>query len=159
MQFRKATIHDLEEICQLRKQLANDPEDKLTTEYAPYCEKRDRPFIAKCLRAKKKIILVAEEENKILAHAIIMIEEIPSKIRPYYTYHKKALLVHLYVDKNKRRQGIGKALTQFCLEYLKKQNVEFLDLECYTYNKKASNLYNKLGFLDVFTTKRFTLKS
>lgn len=157
MNYRKATIRDLEDICNLRKQLATDPEDKLTTEYAPYSEKRDRPFIAKCLRAKKKMILIATEDNKILAHAIIMIEVISKKMQPYYTYHKKALLVHLYVDRNKRRQGIGTHLTQFCLEYLKKQGVEFVDLECYAYNQKASALYNKMGFTDVFTTKRFRL--
>ena len=42
MKYRKATSKDLDALCQLRSQLADDPEDKLTTEYAPYNAQRDR---------------------------------------------------------------------------------------------------------------------
>lgn len=156
--FRRAGIKDLENLCRLREQLAHDPEDKLTTEYAPYSAKRDKIFIEKCLSSRKKLILIAEDKDGICAHNIILIETISPKVQAYYTYHKKALMVHLYVDKNKRRQGIAKDLVNYSLEYLKKQGIEFVDLECYTYNTKASNLYKKLGFQDVFTTKRFYLK-
>lgn len=156
--FRRAGIKDLSSICQLRSQLADDPEDKLTTEYTPYSQKRDKVFIERCLRARKKFILVAEDKDGICAHNIILIETISPKVQAYYTYHKKALMVHLYVDKNKRRQGIAKDLVNYSLKYLKKHGIEFVDLECYTYNTKASNLYKKLGFQDVFTTKRFCLK-
>ncbi len=158
MLFRKAGIKDLNSICQLRSQLANDPEDKLTTEYAPYSPKRDKVFIGRCLRARNRFILIAEDKEGICAHNIILIETISPKMQAYYTYHQKALLVHLYVDQNKRRQGIGRALMDYTLKYLKQRGVEFADLECYMYNKKAANLYNNLGFQDVFVTKRFYLK-
>lgn len=67
-------------------------------------------------------------------------------------------MVHLYVDKNKRRLGIGEALMDYTLKYLKKLGVEFVDLECYLYNQKAAALYNKIGFKDVFVTKRYYFK-
>lgn len=156
--YRKANIKDLESLCLLRNQLANDSEDKLTTEYAPYSSDRDKIWISKCLKAKKKVILVAEDNEGIIAHNIIVIETISPEMQSYYTYRKKALVVHLYVDKNKRRLGIGEALMDYTLKYLKKLGVEFVDLECYLYNQKSAALYNKIGFKDVFVTKRFSLK-
>ena len=155
---RKATLKDYEAICQLRHQLLDDPEDKLTPEYTPYNEKNDRVWIQKCLRSKQRIvILIAEDKKEICAHSIVLIENVSKKMQPYVTYKKKARLVHLYVDINKRRQGIGKMLTEYTLKYLKQKGVEFVDLECYMYNYKAAALYNKVGFKDVFVEKRFTL--
>ena len=155
--YRKASVKDLNKICCLRKQLADDPEDKKTSEYAPYSPERDRYWIQKCLQSRNKIVLIAELNEIIIAHAIILIEKVPSKMQQYYTYKKKALLVHLYVDRNNRRKGIATHLINYALKYLKELAVEFVDLECYTYNQKANYLYDKIGFQDVFTTKRFKL--
>ena len=155
---RKATPKDYEGICQLRHQLLDDPEDRLTLEYAPYNEKNDRPWIQRCLRSKQRIvILIAEDKKGICAHSIVAIEKVPLKMQVYFTYKKKARLVHLYVAVNKRHQGIGKALLKYTLEYLKQKNVEFVDLECYMHNDKAASLYNKVGFKDIFVEKRFVL--
>ena len=101
--------------------------------------------------------MIAELQGIVIAHAIVSIEKVSPKMQDYYTYSKKALIVHLYVDENKRRQGIGSALTNYTLKYLKEHGVDFVDLECYAYNQKAKCLYEKMGFVDVFTTKRFVL--
>jgi len=157
MIFRRATLKDLDPLCRLRSQLADDPEDRLTTEYAPYNAKRDKAWLQRLLRAHQRFVLIAEEKGIIYACSIVSIEKIPPKMQAYYTYRTKALLVHLYVDKNHRRHGIGRALTEYTLQYLMQKDVEFMDLECYMYNKKAAKLYNKIGFHDVFMTKRFIL--
>ncbi len=158
MIYRKATLKDLDELCRLRSQLENDSEDKLTKEYAPYHAERDRAWLQKCLHSHNKVIFIAEKNGCICGCAILAIEKISPRVQAYYTYHKKALLVHLYVDKNCRRQGIGRALTECSLKYLAQRGVEFVDLECYMYNKKAAALYDKIGFQDVFVTKRWRLK-
>ena len=155
--FRKAAPRDLDALCDLRAQLAHDPMDKQTTEYAPYSPQPDRIWINKCLHARNRVILIAERQNKILAHAIILIEKASPKMRAYYTYDKKALLVHLYVDENNRRQGIGSALMKYAFEYLKNLKVDFVDLECAPENDKALTLYNKMGFRDIWIKKRFKL--
>ena len=156
---RKATQKDFEGICALRHQLLDDPEDRLTLEYAPYNEKNDRAWIQRCLKSKQKIvILIAEDEEEICAHSIVSIEKVSPKMQAYYTYKKKARLVHLYVAIKKRHQGIGKMLTRYTLDYLKQKGVEFVDLECYMHNDKAAALYAKIGFKDVFVEKRFTFK-
>ena len=158
MILRKATQKDFESICRLRRQLLHDPEDRLATEYAPYNEKNDRPWIQKCLRSRGRIaILIAQDGNDICAHSIVLIEKVPRKMQPYMTYRKKARLVHLYVAPGRRRQGIGESLLKYTLEYLKQAGAEFVDLECYLYNDKAAALYQKVGFQDVFVEKRFTL--
>jgi ribosomal protein S18 acetylase RimI-like enzyme len=154
---RKANKKDFEDICKLRHQLLDDPEDRLTLEYAPYNEKNDRAWIQKCLQSKRIVILVAENSKGICAHSIVLIEKVAPKMQAYFTYKKKARLVHLYVDIDKRHQGIGKTLVQYTLDYLKEKGVEFVDLECYMHNDKAAALYNKVGFKDVFIEKRFML--
>ena len=111
MILRKATQKDFESICRLRRQLLHDPEYRLATEYAPYNEKNDRPWIQKCLRSRGRIaILIAQDGNDICAHSIVLIEKVPRKMQPYMTYRKKARLVHLYVAPGRRRQGIGESL-------------------------------------------------
>ena len=158
MIYRKATLKDLEGICQLRAQLAHDPTEKFATEYAPYNAKPDRAWIQKCLRSKQRVILIAEDKEGICAHSIVVIETVSARAKVYYTYRKKAVLAHLYTAINKRHQGIGINLLKYTLNYLKKQAVEFVDLDCYIGNKNAEALYKKTGFKDVFVRKRFTLK-
>ena len=155
--FRKATPKDLEALCALRAQLAHDPMDKQATEYAPYSPEPDRAWINKCLHARNKVILIAERQGQVLAHSIVLIETASPKLRIYYTYNKKALLVHLYVDENNRRQGIGSALMEYTFKYLRQLNVDFVDLECAPQNDKALTLYNKMGFQDIWIKKRLML--
>ena len=155
--FQKATLRDLEAICALRTQLAHDPTDKKATEYAPYAPAPDRAWIKKCLRSRNKVILIAGDGGIVLAHAIVLIEKASQMMRAYYTYDKKALLVHLYVDENHRHQGIGMALMKYTLNYLKQQNVDFVDLEVYPHNPKAIALYDKIGFQDIWIKKRLKL--
>ena len=158
--YKKATPKDYEGICKLRSQLIDDPEDRLTLEYAPYNEKNDRAWIKKCLRSKERIIiLIAKDKDEICAHSIIAIEKVPQRMQTYVTYKKKARLVHLFVAINKRHQGIGTALLKYTLKYLKPKGVEFVDLECYMHNDKAAALYNKVGFKDVFVEKRYILSA
>ena len=158
MIFRKATFQDFEQLCRLRKELAHEPTERLATEYALYQEEKDRAWIQKCLRSRQRIsVLIAEDNGEICAHAITCMEKVPDKMRAYVTYRQKARLVHLYVSRTKRRQGIGLKLTQYTLKYLKKCGAEFVDLECYIGNKKADALYQKIGFKDVFVQKRFKL--
>ena len=158
MIFKKATLKDFEGICRLRKELVTDPSDRLATEYAPYHEENDRAWIQRCLRSRQRIIiLVAEDPNGICAHAVICTEKVSKKMMPYVTYRQKARLVHLYVSRYKRRQGIGKRLMEYTLKYLKENGSEFVDLECYVGNKAADALYHKIGFKDVFVAKRFNL--
>lgn len=154
MKYRKATIQDFESLSQLRTQLKEDELDKLDTEYARYSEKYDRPWLKKCLKSRKVPILIAEENNRVYAHAILHIEKVSPKMARYYTYTKKATLVHLYVDRNNRRQGIATNLIKYTLQYLKEQKADFLDLECYITNSKADSLYTKLGFKNVWIKKR-----
>ncbi|MBR6231808.1 MAG: GNAT family N-acetyltransferase [Alphaproteobacteria bacterium] len=156
--YRKATPKDYEGICKLRHQLLDDPEERLAVEYAPYNEKIDNPWIKKCLRSKRIVILVAEDSEGICAHSIVAVEKVPQRMLVYVTYKKKARLVHLYVAVNKRHQGIGKMLLKYTLKYLKEKGAEFVDLECYMRNDKAAALYKKVGFKDVFVEKRYDLK-
>jgi len=157
MIFKKATLKDFEGLCRLRKELANDPSDRLATEYAPFQEENDRAWIKRCLRSKQRIsILIAENNGNIDAHAIICFEKVPKKMQAYVTYRAKARLVHLYVSPKKRHQGIGQKLMDYTLKYVRQKKVDFMDLECYIGNEIADSLYRKVGFRDIFVLKRFT---
>ena len=158
MIYRKATSKDLEGICQLRAQLAYDPTERFASEYAPYHPEHDKVWIQKCLRSKQRAILVAIDKEGVCAHSIVAIETVPKRAKVYYTYRKKAILAHLYVAINKRLQGIGTNLLEYTLKYLKQQDAEFVDLDCYIGNRTAEALYKKVGFKDVFIRKRYSLK-
>lgn len=59
----------------------------------------------------------------------------------------KALWIEeLYVDPSYRRNGIGRALVEWILDYAEQHDVRGIDLEAYQGNTPASVLYRTMGF-------------
>ncbi len=54
-----------------------------------------------------------------------------------------------------RQKGIGKALVEFLVDQMKKENAEFVTLEVRESNFKAISLYEKCGFQKVGQRKDF----
>jgi len=55
-------------------------------------------------------------------------------------------LEHLYVDKEWRRHGLGRALVERVLDWAEDSGMMGIDLEAYQGNTPASVLYRSLGF-------------
>ena len=129
--IRKAKLSDFDAIFDLRKQLwetelpfdPNIKKDYYETEEA----KRE---VLRAMRARKNIFLVAEENHKILG----IVDGCMDGNCKYYI-QKVGYLAHLCVDKNHRRQGIGKLLMDAFSEKMKEKGAEFIKLNAFRENK------------------------
>lgn len=61
----------------------------------------------------------------------------------------------IVIDKDYQKQGHGTYLLKYVFEYAKKNKVSNIFLEVRKSNKKAINLYEKLGFEFINTRKRY----
>lgn len=65
--------------------------------------------------------------------------------REKYTSHRA--LLGMGVDRNHRRQGIGRLLMETAFEWAKREaKLEFIDLQVLSQNQAAKRLYEKSGF-------------
>jgi len=87
--------------------------------------------IRRLLRCEPEGFVVAERQEKPVGQAF--------SIR----YGRLGWIGYLIVVKDYRRQGIGSALMEECVAYLRKSKVETIHLEA---NPRAVSLYQKIGF-------------
>lgn len=150
--IRKAKVSDFDAIFDLRKQLweaelpfdSNIKKDYYETEEA-------REELLKAIRSRKNLFLVAEENHKILG----VVDGCMDSHCKYYV-QKVGYLAHLCVDKNHRKQGIGKLLIDAFAEKMSEQGAKFIKLCAFRNNQPAVSLYEKEGFQEysVYYTKR-----
>lgn len=141
MNIRKAKIEDYNQIIKLYKELY----DTEKVFYTNLCKEYDisdkqRIKIEKRIKSRKGIILVAEEEEKIIGLIDGYI------IDSIYYVEKVGYLDHLCVDKSYRNLGVAKKLIEDFSSRMKKRNVSYLKLNAFENNEPAVNLYKKLGF-------------
>lgn len=145
MGIRKATKRDLKEIVRLRREF-----------YLKYCCSHDKFLnpewakrglpISTALALKKGNLFIAEEDNKIVGYTVGEIKKQP----PYIRYPKKGVIDNVFVKKEYRDRGIGKKLIKEIISCFRKKGVSWTYLLVYPDNKKAYNLYKKLGFKEWF---------
>jgi streptothricin acetyltransferase len=72
--------------------------------------------------------------------------EIAGEVRMSTSWNKYALLDDFVVDPNHRRQGVGRALIQRCIEWAKEKAFTGVTLETQDINVPACQLYASCGF-------------
>lgn len=80
------------------------------------------------------------------------------KIIGYISYqimYERAELNYIFVKKEERKKGIASKMLEYMLINLKDENIETIDLEVNSLNKKAINLYQKYGFKTVNIRKKY----
>lgn len=75
-----------------------------------------------------------------------------------YEKETTAKLLFLYVLEEYRNQNIGKSLINKLNQLLKEDDIKYLDVQVYSKNKKAINLYNNLEFNDYTLNLRKEIK-
>jgi GNAT superfamily N-acetyltransferase len=96
------------------------------------------------LNPKKAIIFVAEDKGKLIGyiHGSVM-------NKPKMVLNKIGTLEDWFVDKEYRGTKIGKRLWEKLLAWFRKKGCKRLETNAYTTNKRAINIYHKLGFMDL----------
>ncbi|HSL28270.1 MAG TPA: GNAT family N-acetyltransferase [Anaerolineales bacterium] len=73
-------------------------------------------------------------------------DEIAGEVRITTSWNKYGLLDDFVVDPKFRRQGVGRALIQRCIEWAKEKSLPGLTLETQDINVPACRLYERCGF-------------
>eukprot|EP00825_Cyclidium_porcatum_P036372 TRINITY_DN3838_c0_g1_i7.p1 TRINITY_DN3838_c0_g1~~TRINITY_DN3838_c0_g1_i7.p1 ORF type:complete len:142 (-),score=29.69 TRINITY_DN3838_c0_g1_i7:34-459(-) len=93
-----------------------------------------------CIRDRYYLVV----DNKKIGHTGIMIKE---KTAPKENHEKTAFMLFVYVVPEQRKFGYGQLMMELVFEELiTKQKCNFAQLVVVVDNKRAINLYKKLGF-------------
>lgn len=101
-------------------------------------------FAGKNLKNKKKVILVAEENGKVVGFSHCEITFPP----PIFKKKKVAEIHDFAISKKERSKGIGRKMMKALLVVLKKKGVKLARLEVHHKNERAEKFYRKYGFSD-----------
>lgn len=127
--IRRFKIPDLDRVTEIRKNSLPNPWPKSLFE--------------KMYRLYPEYFFVAEEKGKVIGY-------ITGQIR-----RKISRINSLAVDKKWRKRGIGRTLANHLIDEFKRKRVKEIFLHVRTWNKKALNFYQNLGFKIIKTIKKY----
>ncbi len=142
MNFRKATIKDVDTLIKLRidlllilfGSLTKNDEDIIRMRLAGYFVKHiDFDFIA----------MLAEENNNIVSTVFLVTSELPAG--PEFITGKKGTLVNVFTYPEYRRMGLATKLIKLIIEIAKQNGVSMIDLYA---SKDGKPLYERFGFTE-----------
>ena len=146
--YRKAEESDAEKLIDFLKCAGGETDflsySRETFDISVESEAR---FIRKFKNDKKSLMLVAEDNGKIVANASI------EKNRVRRCAHRAELSV--VVLKDYWGFGIGKELITRLIDYAKEAELQILELDVRSDNERAISLYRKFGFKEHGYYKRF----
>ena len=91
-------------------------------------------------KSENNYILAALQNNKVVG---FIYSSISNK---KYEKSLTAKILFLYVLEEYRNKKIGSSLINELVKHLNEKNIKYLDVQVYSNNKNAINLYNKLFF-------------
>ena len=140
LQFRIANENDIKGIIELCNECFNE---NTSLEYAKkiYLDNKDDV---------NQIYVIGILNDKIIAHSKINI--IPTIYEDMNTY---AILNHVCVKPELRREHIGTKLLDYCFKIAKDHNCKWVELWSKNFRKAAHGLYHSYNF-DVMDAKFFT---
>ena len=98
----------------------------------------------------KTLILVAEEDGKIIGHAFIKLLDSPETRN---TYAARILYIDdICVDEEYRGRHVAKSLFEHVLEYAKKEGFDRIELNVWEKNETARAFYESLSMKPLKTT-------
>lgn len=100
-----------------------------------------RAFLAERLQHREAVILLLEQQGKMLGFALLYPFFASLQLRPAWLLHD------MYVDSSVRRQGVGKTLLQAVRKQAEASGACGVQLETAHSNIAAQGLYEQLGFV------------
>ena len=140
LEFKIATLNDIEDIIALCNECFNE---NTNLNYAKRIFEENK-------NDKNQIYVIGILDNKVIAHAKINI--IPTIYEDMNTY---AILNHVCVKPELRREHIGTKLLDECFKIAKEHNCKCVELWSKNFRVAAHAMYHKYGF-EVMDAKFFT---
>ena len=142
--IRFGTSKDIEIVNVMRKQVNElhvKGEPKI---FKPGFSEALKNYINEFVDSDNKKLVVYEENDSVLGYAMI---EFLIKPETAYRYELKFLEVNeLGVMDGYQHKGIGKKIMDYIIELAKKNKVNRVELDVWTFNDNACKFYNKYGF-------------
>ena len=136
MKLIKATHSDISELVELLSSLFEQE-----AEFEPNSEIQSKALSKIILDPKIGIILIAKEDDKILAMVNLLFTESTA------LGSKVALLEDMFVLSSSRGRGIGSQLIDYAISEAKKVGCKRITLLTDIENTKAQSFYQKKGFV------------
>jgi ribosomal protein S18 acetylase RimI-like enzyme len=95
------------------------------------------------LNPREAIIFVAEENEKLIGYIYGRILN-----RPKMIYNRVGIIEDWFVEEKYRNLKIGELLWNKLISWFKMEKCKCLELDVYPTNRKAIDIYHKLGFID-----------
>lgn len=112
---------------------------KLIPQLSSSCTLPTKKDLENIVSSNNTLLFIAEENKTILGTLTLVFNKIPTG--------NKVWIEDVVVDKTARGKGVGRALTLFAIEYVKKQNIKSINLTSSPERVVANKLYQKLGFV------------
>lgn len=113
--------------------------EKLVPQLAPDCTLPSKEDLQAIVDSNHTILFMAEEHNELLGTLTLVLNKIPTG--------NKVWIEDVVVDSSARGKGVGEALIQFAVAYVKDQNITSINLTSSPDRVAANKLYQKLGFI------------
>ena len=110
---------------------------KLIPQLSPEAKIPEKDDLKEIVNAEHTKLFIAEDEQ-ILGTLTLVLNKIPTG--------NKAWIEDVVLDEKARGRGVGKALTQFAIDYACQKGYKKIDLTSTPERVVANKLYQKLGF-------------
>jgi len=158
LNYREGTFHDKDKLNELGKiaygqfknELTEENWEKMNNYLSSVNSYSDLLEQSKCF--------ICENTDEIVGMAYLV-----SKGNPTDIFHKDWCYIRMVgVDPKFSGKGIGKKLTQMCIDYAKENDEQFIALHTSEFMNSARHIYEKIGFkaikeLDLRYGKRYWL--
>lgn len=149
MKIRKAGLKDVSEIVKLGEKLWSYHDKKFKE--AKMFNKRKKSagkvfsgFVKKYIKGRNGLVLVAEDNGKIIAYNLNYIK---NNI-PIFLIEKIGYISGLYVDEKYRGKSISSEFSKKAFIWFKSKKIKDIEIAAYPQNKRAVSIYRKWGFKD-----------
>jgi len=152
MDIRQAGDRDIQAVARLQLKLMEE-HVQAGDHYlaiAPGASGKWVRYIKKMLRQGKSILLVAEDNEKIVGYIFGYIKDGP----PIFREKCAGYISDMYVLPTLRKRGVGQQLLHQALDFFRAAGLEACELHASVWNAGALEFYRRLGFKDVMVKLR-----
>ena len=152
VQVTEAVIDDIPQLGSIAYSVARTHYQKTEKEFKEPTPADQTEYIRKCISDDGILTLKAQMGDEVVGYVVVYFNTFPDK---YFQFSKRAFIGSIGVAENHRRQGVGKALLKAVENEVKKHNISIIEIDYYTFNVAAENLYKSLGYQE---NKRYMRK-
>lgn len=115
-----------------------DPIDKIDKKW--FFSKKQYSYVEKLMKKKNNLILVAEENNKLVGYIMANVEE----RKPFH--QRAGYIAETYIKPEYRGKGIAKKLVAEAFRWFERYNLKWYIVGTHSLDKEANSFWKRAGF-------------